>query len=84
MKGNILRFERDKLKRHAIYKNISAIHAFEILEEIAPIRTGFDPYRLPPIEYLLDCIYTIDSTHKIFQLPIEIEPKMTFPFPNGV
>ena len=31
MKGNIMRFEREKFKRHIIYKSISSIRAFEIL-----------------------------------------------------
>lgn len=59
MKGEILRFKKEEFKRHTIYKNITAIRAFEILEEISPKQTGFDVFRLPPVEYLLDCIYTL-------------------------
>lgn len=60
MKGNVMRFKKEELKRHTIYKNVSAVRAFEILEEITSKTTGFDLFRLPPAEFLLDCIYTVN------------------------
>ena len=32
----------------------------------SPKPTGFDMFRLPPAEYILDCIYTLKPTHEIF------------------
>ena len=32
-----------------------------MLEQISPVTSDFDPYKLPPIEYLLNCIYTLDA-----------------------
>ena len=66
MKGSVMRFKKDELKRHVIYKNISAIKAFEILEEISDKKTGFDVFRLPPLEFLLDSVYTLNPSHEIF------------------
>lgn len=75
MRGNILRFKKDELKRHTIFKSVSAIKAFTILEEIIkPTQSGFDIFRLPPAEYLLDCIYSINPMHEIFHLPSKVMP----------
>ena len=40
MKGTVLRFKRTELQRHVIFKNLSAIKAYELLEEISSIETG--------------------------------------------
>ena len=66
MKGSILRLKKEEFKRHIMFKSITAIKAFEILEEISPKQIGFDMFRLPPAEYILDCIYTLKPTHEIF------------------
>ena len=47
-------------------KRISAIKAFLILGEISPMQAGFNIFKLPSAEYLLDCINTIQPTHEIF------------------
>ena len=79
MKGNILRFKQEDLKRHVIYKNITAIKAYEILEEIVNGKSGFNVFRLPPVEFLLNCIYTLKPDHEIFAMPSKSYPTRLFP-----
>ena len=31
------------------------------------MKSGFDPYKLPSAEYLLDCIYALDPNNEIFK-----------------
>lgn len=79
MKGNTLRFKQEDLKRHVIYKNITAVNAYKILEEIVNGKSGFNVFRLPPVEFLWDCIYTLKPDHEIFALLSKSFPTRAFP-----
>lgn len=78
--GQVLTISKDCYKhvREKLQKHYTREELNHFLGQLTDKGTGFTTPDLPPKEWLVDCIFSLDSNHVIFESP-EVEVLRQFP-----